>query len=159
MYCDDLLRGEHHALPDIVRTLLPHLEELAQREPGRYPLGPDDCFALVQRMETVEADSQRFEAHGRYLDVQYLVEGRERIGYLPHGIGAELVEDRLAQDDIAFYRTGAGCSELLLEPGMFALFLPGELHRPCCAVGQTGSIKKVVLKIRYPRKETTWNPA
>jgi len=35
-----------------------------------------------------------------------------------------------------------------LRPGMFAVFMPGEPHKPGCVVGEAGEIKKVVVKVR-----------
>lgn len=146
MYCDSLGSANSHCLPADVRLALQKLPELAHCAPGRYPIDGERLFALVQQLETF--DNQRFEAHSRYLDVQYLVSGSEKIAYLPSNTPASLLEDRLATHDIAFYQTKQHASELVLQPGMFAIFAPGELHRPCCAVDQSMQIKKVVLKIQ-----------
>ena len=37
---------------------------------------------------------------------------------------------------------------IILKPGMFAVFMPGEPHKPGCVVGEPGEIKKVVVKIK-----------
>lgn len=156
MYCDSLGSASSHCLPADVRQALQQLPELALRAPGRYPIDGERLFALVQQLETF--DNQRFEAHARYLDVQYLVCGSEKIAYLPSGSPVTLLEDQLATHDIAFYQAEPPASELVLQAGMFAIFAPGELHRPCGAVGDPMQIKKVVLKIQQQAEASAWNP-
>jgi biofilm protein TabA len=147
MFCDQLGSSATALLPAELRSALALLPELALRAPGRYPIDGERLFALVQQLDTF--DNQRFEVHARYLDVQYLVSGREKIGYFPRGLALPLLQDQLAGHDIAFYQAQSPASELLLEPGMFAIFAPGELHRPCGMIEQPMSIKKVVLKIQH----------
>ena len=145
MFCDQLGSSACALLPAELRRALALLPELALRAPGRYPIDGERLFALVQQLDTF--DNQRFEAHARYLDVQYLVSGNEKIGYLPQGLTLPLLQDQLASHDIAFYQAEQPACELLLTPGMFAIFAPGELHRPCGMLEQPINIKKVVLKI------------
>ncbi|MBE1246635.1 YhcH/YjgK/YiaL family protein, partial [Salmonella enterica] len=37
---------------------------------------------------------------------------------------------------------------IILKPGMFAVFMPGEPHKPGCVVGEPSEIKKVVVKVK-----------
>ncbi|MCV4802683.1 YhcH/YjgK/YiaL family protein, partial [Escherichia coli] len=37
---------------------------------------------------------------------------------------------------------------IILKPGMFAVFMPGEPHKPGCVVGEPDEIKKVVVKVK-----------
>jgi biofilm protein TabA len=152
MFCTHLDQREHCGLPTELLGTLGLLDDLALLAPGRYPINGDKLFALVQEMDTSQAPNGRFEMHEHYLDVQYLVSGLEKISYLPSSANARQLEDYVTERDIAFYTSSEPSSELILQPGMFAVFYPGELHRPCCAVGLPDSIKKVVLKIRYDRE-------
>ncbi|BEV71665.1 MULTISPECIES: YhcH/YjgK/YiaL family protein [unclassified Paludibacterium] len=148
MYCDHIDHLAVCPLPDALRNALGLLTDFALLPPGHYPIDGTRLFALVQEMETGYAEERLFEAHARYLDVQYLVSGVERIGYLPRGSEVRLHEDRLEESDIALYDSPQAASELLLTPGMYAVFEAGELHRPCCAVASPAPIRKVVLKLR-----------
>ena len=38
-------------------------------------------------------------------------------------------------------------SYLALQPGDFAIFWPGELHRPLCTLTTPGPVKKLVVKV------------
>ncbi|TDR82970.1 YhcH/YjgK/YiaL family protein [Paludibacterium purpuratum] len=148
MYCDHIDNLANSPLPAELRDVLALLADFAQRPAGRYPIDGERCFALVQEMTTGHADTRRFEAHARYLDVQYLVSGAERIDYLPKECETTLLEDHLSERDIAFYDAKQPACELMLSPGMYAIFQAGEYHRPCCAVANPAQIKKVVLKLR-----------
>ena len=34
-----------------------------------------------------------------------------------------------------------------MRPGNFAVFFPEDIHRPGCADGQSGKIRKIVVKV------------
>jgi biofilm protein TabA len=114
---------------------------------GRYEIDGTQAFFLIQEMPTREFAKTRPEAHRQYADVQIVLTGPERYGVAPADPELVPVEDRLEKDDIAFYPAPKRESFVDLDAGEFAVFLPGELHRPCCAIGATAPIRKVVVKI------------
>lgn len=124
-------------------------QDLAALEPGRYDIDGDKMFALVSESVTEPKALRKPEAHDRMLDIQYLVSGEGEIICVsrrtPDSVPSE---DYLGSRDIAFYSDVKDESEVLLRPGMFAVFFPDDIHRPLCAVGEQGStVKKVVVKI------------
>ncbi|WP_348945969.1 YhcH/YjgK/YiaL family protein [Chitinibacter sp. FCG-7] len=142
----------HHPqapLPRIIETALDYLRstDFSQMEPGRYPLDGEQMIAIVQTPQTQPWETGLPEFHQRYLDIQYVLEGEEIMGYhiAPHT--PNLMKDQLAERDIAFVHPIEGESRLHLSAGMFAIFFPGELHKPCRSVTQSCTIKKVVIKI------------
>lgn len=78
-----------------------------------------------------------------YADIQYVVSGVERIGYAPLE-GAREREAYDAARDVAFFEPGE--QFVVLEPGMFAIFLPGDVHAPCGAAGKPSAVRKIVVK-------------
>jgi YhcH/YjgK/YiaL family protein len=117
---------------------------LTSLEPGRHELDGDRLYALVSEYVSKRPEEGRWEAHRRYIDLQCVASGRERIGYAPVG--------RLAPepyDDVKdmMWLTGAG-EFLTLGPGEFMLLWPGDAHMPGIAVDEPQPIKKVVVKIR-----------
>ena len=70
---------------------------------GRYELMGDKLFALVQFYKTKEFDEGKMEAHKKYADLQYIVEGNERI-YVDFSDELILEEDRTPKEDILFFR-------------------------------------------------------
>ena len=103
---------------------------------GKHPIDGERIFASVAEVMTEPMSSRRFELHREYIDIQVLLEGRELHGYSPLHTTAPALEDRLDADDVAFYPAPGpqeGLQTLLLQQGQYAVYLPGELHCPCCA--------------------------
>jgi biofilm protein TabA len=137
------------ALPAVLERGLAYLRatDFSQMVAGKYPIDGENMFALVQDPVTQAWDTGLPEFHARYLDIQCLLEGEEAIGYAPADRSLARITDHLAERDIAFVAQQAGETRLLMRPGMYAIFFPGELHRPCRAAGLPMQIKKVVIKI------------
>lgn len=114
---------------------------------GRQVLDGVDLFALVQSYETAPATEKRFEAHRRYLDIQYVAVGTERILHAP--ASPLQVETPYSEaDDILFFAEPGVSSSLLLRAGDFAIFHPSDAHKPGCMAGGRTQVKKVVVKVR-----------
>ncbi len=143
------LHQANSLLPSNINHVLQHLRETdyAQRAPGKYPIEGEAIFALVQDPMTQAWDTGLPEFHRRHIDVQLLLEGEEVIAYLPENPNLTPVIDHLAEKDIAFVPTQENETRIVLTPSMFAVFYPGELHRPCRALKAPMQIKKVVIKI------------
>jgi len=132
------------ALPSVITNALDYLRQtdFSVLEAGRYEIYGANIFALVQDPMTQDWLTGLPEFHARYIDIQYLLEGEEAIGYSPPNLSLNKITDQLAERDIAFVAQQNNESKLLLEPGMFAIFFPGELHRPCRASNAPMRIKK-----------------
>lgn len=115
--------------------------------PGRHELDGDRLFALVQDFATRPPEACRWESHRQYIDVQFVADGVERMGWTPLAHARE-VEPYDAARDVAFY--AAGRDFVTLEAGMLAIFFPADVHAPCCspAEGQPRQVRKVVVKVR-----------
>lgn len=124
-------------------------QDLETLEPGRYEIEGDKMFALVSESVTEDKHLRKPEAHDRFIDIQYLVKGDgEIIGVSRRTPDSIPSEDYMGSRDIAFYSEVKDETDVLLRPGMFAVFFPDDIHRPLCAVGEEGSnVKKVVVKI------------
>lgn len=115
--------------------------------PGRHELDGDHVFALVQDFATRPPEACRWESHRQYIDVQFVAQGVERMGWIPLALAREL-EPYDAARDVAFY--AAGGDFVTLEAGMLAIFWPADVHAPCCspAGGEARQVRKVVVKLR-----------
>ncbi|ULL13526.1 DUF386 domain-containing protein [Paenibacillus sp. H1-7] len=114
---------------------------------GKHEIEGDLMFALLQEASTRAWEEQRPESHRTYTDIQFLISGEEIIRVAPWSEDAKVSEEAFELKDIAFYEQVGKESELVLSPGSFAVFYPGDIHRPCCRVNDNGTIKKVVIKI------------
>ena len=135
-------------------TQIPGLEEAAAflqtadtLPCGEYPLSGGN-FVRIQEYETRPEEECRWEAHRSYADLQVILQGKEKIGWTPleqAGEGQEYDPD----GDIQFFKGNVKSSAVLvMERGVFALFLPQDAHRPCCADGCVSKVRKAVVKLR-----------
>jgi len=112
-------------------------------EPGRIDLNGDALYALVQMYTTKPAGQGIWEAHRRYIDLQYLVSGRERILFAP----LEQMQTEIYVPEKDFLpMTGRG-SILDLTAGFFVVFFPEDAHMPGLTIDFPGPVKKVVIKV------------
>lgn len=115
---------------------------------GKRVIEEEKLFALPQRYETAPAATKRFEAHRRYIDIQYVLEGEEIIEHAPIERLPEVTEAYCAERDVMFFRDPAATSRTLLRAGDFAVYFPADGHKPCCQAGDTPSaVRKIVMKI------------
>ncbi|MFA5687986.1 MAG: YhcH/YjgK/YiaL family protein [Kiritimatiellales bacterium] len=114
-------------------------------ESGRYEIAGDEVFALVQRYETKPHDQGLWEAHRRYIDVQYLVSGSEIMGYAP--LDTLAVKEPYKPENDCELLTGTG-DFLTVSPRMFAVFFPQDAHMPGLMNKIPEPVIKVVVKVQ-----------
>ncbi|WP_168123708.1 YhcH/YjgK/YiaL family protein [Paenibacillus sp. HB172176] len=119
--------------------------DLAALPVGKISIDGERLFAMVQEVQTEREQERRWESHQRYTDIQFLIAGDEMIGFAESD--GSTIEEQHDDRDLLFHGKTGAVTNLILKPGMYAVFFPGELHRPCCAVSAAGVIRKIVLKI------------
>ena len=103
--------------------------------------------AIVSEYKTKEVNEYGYEAHKKFIDIQYLLNGTEKICCLP--IDA-LKETKPYNEDFeaAFYTANTNPIEMTLGNGNFAVFYPQDGHMPCLCVEKLENVKKIVVKVR-----------
>jgi YhcH/YjgK/YiaL family protein len=119
--------------------------DLANLEPGRYEIDGMNVFALVSEYESKKHEDCKPEAHRIYADIQYIISGREAIGFVPLN-NQPVISEYNPDKDIAFF--SGETNALVLEKGMFAVFYPQDVHRPCMQIDGPEKVKKVVVKVK-----------
>jgi biofilm protein TabA len=119
---------------------------------GRVEIAGQDVFALLQSYTTqVPRDPVNFEGHRKYLDIQYIGEGRE----VMYWQDASQLSPTIAYDaekDIWFSAASpAGSIPVLVSAGQLAVFFPSDAHAPMHAAGEPMAVKKIVIKIALPK--------
>ena len=137
-------------LPKPLKTAVEHLKQtdFNALPAGNYDLQGKDIYVQVIDMTTKPFAETRPEVHRQYIDVQFLVRGREKIGVASDTGNNGVAGDLLAERDLLFCKTMENESTLTMTPGSFAVFLPTDVHRPGCAFDQPEAIRKVVVKVR-----------
>lgn len=120
-----------------------HQTDLRSIEDGKYEIDGDVVYAIVQQYPTKIKAQGRWEAHQRYIDIQYIVQGAEMIGY-NHLSRLAPGEYDPARDVV--FLAGEG-NYLPLACGGFMLLYPEDAHMPGIAVDAPSAVKKIVVKI------------
>lgn len=93
------------------------------------------------------ADEGKFEAHRRYIDIQLVLEGVERMDAAPVESLGEPIHSYELEGDYALYAPCANCVSACLHPGQFAIFFPQDAHMPCLAAGEGATSYKAIVKV------------
>ena len=115
---------------------------------GKTSIEGDAIFALVQEYTPKDASLVKLEAHRDFWDVQYVVSGAERMGWVNLADVVEVEPYNVAQD-VAFF-TGSA-SFIRVPAGSFAIFGPNDVHMPGVALENQeaiGEVRKIVIKVR-----------
>ena len=89
----------------------------------------------------------RFELHDRFMDVQIVLSGTERIDMIKGS--SDLPPSFDVDRDIGFTEDREGFG-FVLGKGDFLAIFPRELHRPCMAVSTPLAVRKAVFKVPFP---------
>jgi len=118
--------------------------------PGKYDLTTDGVYATVSDYITKDIDTVFYEVHRKYIDIQYVVSGREYIAIttLENIDSVKQVYDEV--NDIEFFQK-TDDRFVLADSTKFFVFFPSDPHKPCLKVDENSKVRKIVVKI--PIKE------
>lgn len=110
---------------------------------GRHEVDGDFMYTLVQEYNTKLKEEGKWEAHRRYIDLQYVVQGSEGIGYANiHHL--QQGEYDASKDFLPLFGKG---DPIPLKSRHFVLLFPEDAHMPGMAIGDPAPVRKIVLKI------------
>jgi YhcH/YjgK/YiaL family protein len=141
----------YRALGPRIAAALDYLRQtdFSKMADGRHELDGDRLIAILQHYRTRPHSEIIWEAHRRYVDVQYIVAGTEQMGYA--GLRPDLPVKQAYDEtkDFAFYDAQGALFEV--KSGNFAIFAPQDVHAPGLAAGSPptpAEMFKVVMKCR-----------
>ncbi len=121
--------------------------KLANLEPKRYDIDGDNLYASVSQYSTENEEDKNFEAHRKYIDIQYVISGNERIGIARLSDTTTTFQAYDPDKDIGLYNAKPlGMFEA--TPGTFFIFFPQDAHKPGLNPGATTQVKKLVIKLK-----------
>lgn len=134
--------------PKALQIALEYLQahDFAAMEPGVYELQGSKMYAQVFDIVTASLGEKKPEAHEKYIDVQFLASGRERLGVVPNTGNYEVAE-RFEEKDLIFYHSVENESFVEAVPGCYSIFFPSDIHRPAVAAGEPMTVRKVIVKV------------
>ena len=135
------LYSDISARMDIAFDFLNHTD-LTALPVGRIDLEGDHVYVLVQEYTTKPLEEGKWEAHRRYLDVQYMLSGCERIDFAL--LDTMKLGEYFPEKD--FQAMSGSGNALNVVEGSFVVFFPQDAHMPGLTVDAHSQVKKVVVK-------------
>jgi len=120
---------------------------IAEGETKRVELS-GGAFALEQVYRTKARADGFFESHRKFIDVQVIFEGEERMEVVDR-VHVKVREAYREERDLLVYEDGAGASVLRLGAGDAAVFFPVDVHMPGLRAGEGEGrlVRKTVVKV------------
>jgi YhcH/YjgK/YiaL family protein len=115
--------------------------------PGKYKLLGDDVVAMVTEGTTRPFGDTKWEYHHKFIDLQYIYRGVERMGVAPIA-DLKQVGEYNEDKDVGFGDVDGG-SYFDMDSKSFQLFFPSDAHRPNISVAGNDQVKKIVVKIKF----------
>lgn len=119
--------------------------DFSNLEQGKYEIDGDNIYALVSIYNTKPLSSVKWEAHKKYIDIQYVASGKEKIGFTSTDKVIPL-EEYSENNDCTIYK-GDG-NYIIVDEGSFAIFFPTDVHMPGISINIPKEVKKVVIKVK-----------
>lgn len=119
---------------------------LAELPKGKQELEGEHVFISVDEYTSKNMEDTRYEVHKKYLDIQYVIKGKEVMGLTTLDKG-EISVPYDETKDITFYKYDGG-EYLTVTPNNFVVFFPEDVHRPCIKADTNSVVKKIVVKIK-----------
>jgi YhcH/YjgK/YiaL family protein len=146
----DTLKNRHlyAAISPRIKTALDYLAktDFSAMEPGRIEIDGTNLYILVQSYDSLPKEQGKWECHRKYIDIQYIAEGIEQIGFTNID-NMNVTTEYNPEKDVAFL-SGKG-DYVTLVKGSYGIFFPQDAHQPKIAPNNTpGKVKKVVIKIK-----------
>lgn len=132
----------HPHFTDVLNFLDP--EPCTGFQDGRYDINDQGTFTIIETYETKEAADCFIECHRKYIDVQVVIEGVERVGVC-HRSGCDASPYDEEKD---FQKLEGDVDFVTLGTGSFMIFFPDDAHMPKVKHGEDPeTVKKAVFKV------------
>ncbi len=115
-------------------------------QPKTYEIDGEEIFFNLIEYETKLEEERFWESHKKYIDLHYILEGKEFIGY------EQFAKMKIKQDyneaDDYFLLEGSLQSKIMLQKGDFMILYPNDVHMTGIKVAEREKVRKVVFKIK-----------
>lgn len=138
----DRYAGLHPAFPKLFEFL--RNTDLEALPNGKVELDGDDLFVKIARPEGKSKEVQPLEMHRQYIDVQFLISGKETIGWKATETCKSFTKEYTEEKDCAL-SNDPSTAWIDMVPGDMVIVWPEDAHAPAIS---DGTIHKAIGKVR-----------
>ncbi|MDD7305417.1 MAG: YhcH/YjgK/YiaL family protein [Peptoniphilaceae bacterium] len=139
--------GLSKVLVKVIDFLKENKEKFKDQKPGVYEIDGDNIFYQVIETNTEEIEKRQAESHKLYLDIQFVVNGEEKIGITPLKSSYK-IKEYIEERDLIFYEEVQDEGYLIAKENCVSIFFPEDIHKPQIAVKEPAFEKKIVVKVK-----------
>ncbi len=119
-------------------------KDISKLANGKYEIDGTNSYIIVSDNDLRTIENAPLEAHREYIDLQYLISGKERIGVKNSADCKSVKTPYKPKDDIMFF-SDSYTKFVDLNPGEFTVLTPSDAHAPL--IGK-GKVRKAVFKVK-----------
>ncbi len=120
-------------------------EKLADRLPGCYEICGRDLFVNIAEYETRPEELITWEAHKEYIDLHYVLRGRERMNM---SLIDNMQQGTYDSQTDSMALTGEKSVSAVIGTDEYIVFYPEDVHMTGIQVQKPEKVKKAIFKIR-----------
>ncbi len=133
------------AIQQAIEYLKSH--DFTSMETGVYEINGKLMYAQVMDCTTGPLDeTHRPEFHKKFIDVQFVASGEEKLGFTPD-YGKYELDEGIEERDLYFVKSVENEGFIISTPGCYSMFFPNDVHRPGLCVNDPMTVRKVVVKV------------
>ena len=124
---------------------------------GSYDVGYNDIKMNIGKYFTKSENEKFWESHKKYLDVQIMINGTEKVAI--NDIRDMEVKSFDEEKDLTILE-GDKAFDRVMKTGDVLVFFPNDVHKPELNISETdnsGSIRKIVTKVVFKIKINKMN--
>jgi len=118
---------------------------------GKVTVDGDRLFYMCNAYETRAKEGALMEAHQKYIDLMYMVDGEEIIYVKPTEELGMITNPYNEDSDALLAVIDSDATALRLQKGQFVILYPQDAHCPMCQTGKPAAVKKIVMKLKIAR--------
>ena len=117
---------------------------LVKLEKGSYEIDGKNIFVNIVEYDTCEKEDRFWEAHKKYIDIHFMIKGREKIEL---NFIENLTKKEYEEEGDFLQLDGESNSYVELCEGDFLICYPEDAHMTSLKVDEKENIKKAIFKV------------
>ncbi len=123
-------------------------EDLGKLTPGRIPIDGENVYVKVMDYETIPFEELKYEAHKKYIDIHYVISGKEAIWCVDTAKMEQTDSYNLEKDVFhGIAKNPEDLSKVVLSCGDLGIMYPTDAHAPKGIAGHSMIVHKIVVKV------------
>lgn len=125
------------------------LKEVAAEDfvKGRHPVD-DNIYINAAEYQTHPTDGALMEAHRIYVDVMWMLSGKEEIAVVPVETLTEITKEYAEAGDALLAKLPETYTTLQMNPDSVCILFPEDGHAPGLIAGEQEGVRKLICKVR-----------